>query len=68
MYTINIIENLNRQYRKVIKGKPVFPTDMYLMKVLYLATKNSTKKWTYRIKNWGKVKNELIIMQLSITD
>jgi len=44
MYTTNIIENLNRQYRKVTKGKPIFPTDMSLMKALYLATENATKK------------------------
>lgn len=68
MYTTNIIENLNRQYRKVTKSKPVFPTDMSLMKALYLATKNSTQKWTYRVKNWGKVKNELIIMHESTVD
>ena len=68
MYTTNIIENLNRQYRKVTKGKPVFPTDMSLMKSLYLATKNATQKWTYRVKNWGKVKNELIIMHESTVD
>ncbi len=44
MYTTNIIENLNRQYRKVTKGKPIFPTDTSLMKSLYLATENATKE------------------------
>ena len=48
MYTTNIIENLNRQYRKVTKGKPVFPTDTSLVKALYLATENAAKKWTQR--------------------
>lgn len=62
MYTTNIIENLNRQYRKVTKGKPVFPSDDSLLKVLYLATRDSTKKWTSRQKNWGIIKNELLIL------
>lgn len=62
MYTTNIIENLNRQYRKVTKGKPVFPTDMSLMKSLYLATENATKKWTQRQRNWDQIINELSIL------
>lgn len=62
MYTTNIIENLNRQYRKVTKGKPVFPTDMSLMKALYLATENATKKWTQRQRNWDLIVNELSII------
>lgn len=62
MYTTNIIENLNRQYRKVTKGKPIFPTDESLLKVLYLATKDATKKWTSRQRNWGIIKNELLIL------
>lgn len=62
MYTTNIIENLNRQYRKVTKSKPIFPTDNALLKVLYLATKDATKKWTARQQNWGIIKNELLIL------
>jgi len=62
MYTTNIIENLNRQYRKVTKGKPIFPTDLSLMKALFLATKNATKKWTARQRGWDLIKNELSII------
>ena len=38
MYTTNIIEGLNRQYRKVTKTKSVFPSDTSLEKMLYLAS------------------------------
>lgn len=62
MYTTNIIENLNRQYRKVTKGKPIFPTDTALMKSLYLATENATKKWSQRQRNWDQIINELSIL------
>lgn len=44
MYTTNTIESLNRQFRKYTKTKSVFPTDMSLLKCLYLSTKNITKK------------------------
>lgn len=62
MYTTNLIENLNRQYRKVTKGKAVFPTDQSLLKSLYLATMDHTKKWTSRQRNWDQIKNELSIL------
>ena len=62
MYTTNIIENLNRQYRKVTKGKAVFPTDKSLMKSLYLATVDATKKWSMRLSLWDQIKSELSIL------
>lgn len=62
IYTTNVIESLNRQYRKVTKNKGVFPTDDSLMKMLYLATGNITKKWTRRYDNWDLVMNQLSII------
>lgn len=62
MYTTNAIESLNRSFRKYTKIKSVFPSDESLMKCLYLATQNITKKWTGRYGNW-----DLILGELSIT-
>ena len=62
MYTTNTIESLNRQFRKYTKTKSVFPTDMSLMKCLYLSTKNIEKKWTQPYRNWGPILSELSIM------
>ena len=62
MYTTNIIEGLNRQYRKVTKTKSVFPRDASLEKMLYLASQNVTKKWTQRYRNWDQVLNQLIVL------
>lgn len=62
MYTTNTIESLNRQYRRYTKTKAVFPTDMSLMKCLYLSTKNIAKKWTMPYRNWGPILSELSIM------
>lgn len=62
MYTTNTIESLNRQFRKYTKTKSVFPTDMALLKCLYLSTKNITKKWTSPYQNWGPILSELSIM------
>lgn len=62
MYTTNIIEGLNRQYRKVTKTKSVFPNDTSLEKMLYLASINVMKKWTQRYRNWDMVLNQLNIL------
>ena len=62
MYTTNTIESLNRQFRKFTKTKSVFPTDMSLLKCLYLSTRNISKKWDQAYRNWGPILSELSIM------
>lgn len=61
IYTTNAIENFNRQLRKVTKSKSVFPTDDALLKMLYLATMDITKKWTGRRQDWGQIHSQLEI-------
>ena len=62
IYTTNAIESLNSTYRKLNRQRSVFPSDHALLKALYLATYEATKKWTMPIRNWGKVYGELSIM------
>jgi len=62
MYTTNTIESLNRQFRKYTKTKSVFPTDMSLLKCLYLSVINIEKKWTVPYQNWGPILSELSVM------
>ena len=62
IYTTNAIESLNSTYRKLNRQRSVFPSDTALLKVLYLATFEATKKWTMSIRNWGQVYGELSIM------
>ena len=62
IYTTNAIESLNSTYRKLNRQRNVFPSDTALLKALYLATFEATKKWTVTIRNWGKVYGELSIM------
>ena len=61
-YTTNAIESLNSSYRKLNRQRSVFPSSQALLKALYLATFEATKKWTVPIRNWGKVRGELSIM------
>ncbi len=61
IYTTNAIEGFHRQVRKVTKNKTAFTNDMALLKLIYLAQLNISKKWTQPLHNWG-----LTISQLSI--
>lgn len=62
IYTTNAIESLNSTYRKLNRQRSVFPSDQALLKALYLATFEATKKWSMPIRNWGQVYGELSIM------
>ena len=59
IYTTNAIESLNRQFRKVTKTTSLFPSDESLEKLLWLAQRNITKKWTSSVRNWGVVYAQL---------
>lgn len=62
IYTTNAIESLNAAYRKLNRQRSVFPSDTALLKALYLATFEATKKWSMPIRNWGQIYGELSIM------
>ena len=61
-YTTNAIESLNASYRRLNRQRSVFTSSQALLKALYLAAFEATKKWTMPIRNWGKVRGELTIM------
>ena len=61
IYTTNAIEGFNRQLRKVTKSKTVFSSDDSLLKMLYLATMDITKKWTGHRQDWGQIHSQLEI-------
>ena len=61
IYTTNAIEGFNRQLRKVTKSKLAFPTDDSLLKMLYLAMTDITRKWTGRRQDWSVIHAQLSI-------
>lgn len=62
IYTTNLIENLNGKIRKYTKNKLSFPTDQAVMKSVYLATREATKKWSMPIQNWGIILNQFLVI------
>lgn len=62
IYTTNTIEGFHRQVRKVTKSKGAFTSDMALLKLIYLATRNIEKKWTQPLRNWSITVSQLAII------
>jgi len=61
IYTTNPIESFNSQMKKVCRNRASFPNEEGVLKLLYLAIENVSKKWTMKIKDWG-----LIFAQFSV--
>jgi len=61
IYTTNPIESFNRQLRKVVKNKAIFPNETAVLKQLYLVIQNIQKKWSQRTRNWGPIFSQLLI-------
>lgn len=68
IYTTNVIESLNSQFRKVTKTKLIFPNDDSLLKMLYLAVERIAKKWTRNYPGWDLVINQLNIVFSDVLD
>ena len=62
IYTTNAIESLNASLRKVTKTRRSFPTDDSVMKILYLALHQISKKWTMPIRDWKAAMSQFMIM------
>lgn len=61
IYTTNAIESLNSVLRAAIKKRKVFPTDDPVRKVVYLAIRDASKKWSMPIQNWRLAMSRFII-------
>ena len=61
MYTTNAIESLNNSYKRINKGRRIFPSEQSLEKSLYLATEVIAERWTAKYQNWGVILRELRI-------
>lgn len=61
IYTTNAVEGFHRQVRKITKTKGAFPNDMALLKLIYLAVENISKKWTSPLQNWAITAQQLHI-------
>jgi putative transposase len=61
IYTTNAVEAVHRQFRKVTKTRGAFPSDDALKKLLFLAIRDTTKKWTMCHRFWREIVTHLAI-------
>ena len=62
LYTTNAIESLNMTLRKVIKNRALFPNDEAVMKLMYLALRNASKRWSMPLRDWRSAINQFSII------
>ena len=62
IYTTNAIESLHMTLRKIIKNRGHFPNDEAAAKLLYLALRNVSKRWTGSVWNWRQALNQFAIL------
>jgi putative transposase len=61
IYTTNAVESLNMSLRKIIKTRGSFPNEEAALRLLYLAVRNHSKKWTF-VQNWREALNRFQIL------
>ncbi len=61
IYTTNAIESINHSLRKIIKTRGAFPDDEAVMKLLYLALSNVSRRWTMPVRDWAMAWNQFTI-------
>jgi putative transposase len=61
IYTTNAIESINRSLRKALKTRGALPNDEAVFKLLYLALRNISRRWTLPIRDWKAALNQFAI-------
>jgi len=61
IYTTNAVESLNMSLRKIIKTRGSFPNEEAAIRLLYLALRNHSKKWTF-VQSWREALNRFQIL------
>lgn len=61
MYTTNAIESMNMVIRKAIRNRRIFPSDESAIKLIYLAIRNASEKWTLPIRDWKPALNYFLL-------
>jgi transposase-like protein len=62
IYTTNALESVHGQLRKIIKTRGHFPTDEAATKLLWLALRNITAKWSRMSHIWRPAMNQFAIL------
>jgi transposase-like protein len=59
--TTNAIESVNSVIRKLTRNRKIYPNEDSALKIVYMAIREASKKWTMPIRNWKAALNHFAI-------
>jgi transposase-like protein len=62
IYTTNAIESVNSVIRKFTRNRKLYPNEDSALKIVYMAIREASKKWTMPIRNWKQALNHFAIL------
>ena len=62
IYTTNALESVHARLRKIIKTRGHFPSDDAATKLLWLALRNVTRRWTMPVRPWRDAMTQFAIL------
>lgn len=62
IYTTNAIESVNSVIRKFTRNRKIYPNEASALKLVFMAIRETSKKWTKAIHHWKQALNHFAIM------
>jgi transposase-like protein len=62
IYTTNAIESVNSVIRKFTKNRKIYPNEESALKLVFMAIREASKKWTKPIHHWKEALNHFAIL------
>jgi len=60
--TTNAIESVNSVIRKLTRNRKIYPNESSVLKIMYMAIREASKKWRMPIRNWKLALNHFAIL------
>jgi len=62
IYTTNAIESVNSVIRKFTRNRKIYPNEESALKIIYMAIREASRKWTMPIQYWKQALNHFAIL------
>lgn len=62
IYTTNAIESVNSVIRKFTRNRKIYPNEESALKLVFMAIREASKKWTRPIHHWKEALNHFAIL------
>jgi transposase-like protein len=62
IYTTNAIESVNSVIRKFTRNRKIYPNEESALKLVFMAIREASKKWTKPIHHWKQALNHFAIL------